>query len=93
MSLIIILNIVGFIRTLVFLLAIYFIIKLFARYVLPLILENKIRQMQHNMNERTRTQNPSNKREGEVTIDYGPNGSNKNNLHDKGEYVDFEEVD
>lgn len=93
MHLIILLNVVGFVRTVVFLLAVYFIIKLFTRYVLPLILENKLRQMQQNMNERTRSRNSSNKREGEVTIDHSPHQSNSDNKYDQGEYVDFEEVD
>ena len=93
MNLIILLNIVGFVRTVIFLLAVYFIIKLFTRYILPLILEKKIRQMQHDLNERTRRQQNNNRPEGEVTINYGPQRSNNPNRHDEGEYVDFEEVD
>ncbi len=93
MNLIILLYLVGFIRTLIVILAIYFIIKIFTRYILPLILENKIRQMQKNMNERNRQQNKSGKHEGEVTIDYGSQQSNNNKKHNEGEYVDFEEVD
>jgi membrane-anchored glycerophosphoryl diester phosphodiesterase (GDPDase) len=56
MELIIILYLVNFIRTIIIIVAIYFALKLFTRYVLPLILENKIRQMQQNMNERSRNQ-------------------------------------
>ena len=93
MSLIIILYLVNFIRTLIFILAIYFAIKLVTRYILPLILENKIREMQKNMDGRYSPQNNRGKREGEVTIDYGSRENNKTTQQNEGEYVDFEEVD
>jgi hypothetical protein len=93
MNLIIILYLVNFIRTIIIIVAIYFAIKLFTRFVLPLILENKIRQMQKNMNDRSSRQNNRGKREGEVTIDYGSQNNNSAHQHNEGEYVDFEEVD
>lgn len=93
MNLIIILYLVNFIRTIIIIVAIYFAIKLFTRYILPLILENKIRQMQRNMNERSSRQNNGGKREGEVTIDYNTQKNNTTHHKNEGEYVDFEEVD
>jgi hypothetical protein len=92
MNLFIILNIVGVVRTLLFFAVIYFGIKLFNRYILPIILENKIKQMQEKMQERQRQQQQARKEEGEVTIQYD---SKKNNIHNRneGEYVEFEEVD
>lgn len=93
MNLIIILYLVNFIRTIIIIVAIYFAIKLFTRFILPLILENKIRQMQKNMNDRSRRQNNGGKREGEVTIDYGSKKNNSTHQHNEGEFVDFEEVD
>ncbi len=93
MNLIIILNLVGFIRTVIFIVVVYFIIKLFTRYILPLILENKIRQMHQNMNERNQRQKQAGKHEGEVTIDYGSQKSNNSHNRNEGEYVDFEEID
>jgi hypothetical protein len=93
MELIIILYLVNFIRTIIIIVAIYFALKLFTRYVLPLILENKIRQMQQNMNERSRNQRDGGKKEGEVTIDYNSPNKNKSRSQNEGEYVDFEEVD
>jgi hypothetical protein len=73
--------------------AIYFLIKIFTRYILPLILENKIREMQKNMNERNRRQQQAGRNEGEVTIDCNNQHPNTNQKHNEGEYVDFEEVD
>jgi hypothetical protein len=86
------LYIVGFARTLLFIAVVYFAVKLFTRYVLPLIVEGKIKQMQQRMHEQQRQQEYKNKREGEVTIEYK---REKNNIRSqgKGEYVDFEEVD
>jgi hypothetical protein len=86
------LYIVGFVRTLLFIAIVYFAVKLFTRYVLPLILENKIKQMQRRMHEQQRQQQYNSKRDGEVTIEYE---RKKNNIRGQreGEYVDFEEVD
>ena len=66
MILFIILYLVNFIRTIIIIAAIYFAIKLFTRFILPLILENKIRQMQENMNASNGRQGHHGKREGEV---------------------------
>lgn len=93
MNLIVLLNIVGLFRTIVVLLAIYFLIRLFTRYVLPLIVANKIKQMQQDMNRRNPKQYQTNRHEGDVTIDYGSQQSNNTRKAQEGEYIDFEEVD
>ncbi|RIH64617.1 DUF4834 family protein [Mariniphaga sediminis] len=92
MNLFIILYLVGFIRTLVVIAIIYFVIRLFTRYVLPVILENKLKDIQHKMNENQNQQQPAKKREGDVTIEYDRK-RNGNRSKSEGEYVDFEEVD
>lgn len=92
MNLFITLYIVNFLRTLIIIAIIYFAIRLFTRYVLPLILENKIKEMQQKMKEQQRQKQGSGKHEGEVTIEYDQKRNNIRN-HDDGEYVDFEEVD
>ena len=84
---------VGFIRTLVVILIIYYAFKLFNKYILPLILENKIRQMQENNFERNRRQNQTRYNDGDVIINHRTEkGSNKHTT-DNGEYVDFEEIE
>lgn len=92
MNLFIILYLVGFIRTLVVIAIIYFVIRLFTRYVLPVILEKKMKDIQHKMNEHQKQQQPTKKREGDVTIEYDRK-RNSNRGKNEGEYVDFEEVD
>jgi membrane-anchored glycerophosphoryl diester phosphodiesterase (GDPDase) len=92
MNLFIILNIIGVARTLLIFAIIYFGIRLFTRYILPLILERKIKEMQSKMQERQKQQEYNRKREGDVTIEYE---GKQNNIHKRseGEYIDFEEVD
>lgn len=92
MSLFVTLYIVNFLRTLIIIAIIYFAIRLFTRYVLPLILENKIKQMQEKMQEQQKQQRRTGKQEGEVTIEYDKNRNNVRNRNE-GEYVDFEEVE
>lgn len=92
MNLFITLYIVNFLRTLIIIAIIYFAIRLFTRYVLPLILQNKIKEMQQKMQEQQRQQQSSGKRDGDVTIEYDQKRDNIRN-RDDGEYVDFEEVD
>jgi hypothetical protein len=92
MNLFILLNPVGLFRTIIFIAIVYFVIRLFTRYVLPLILENKIKDMQQKMHEQQKQQKRTGKQEGEVTIEYDPKRNNIRN-RDDGEYVDFEEVE
>jgi low affinity Fe/Cu permease len=91
MVLFIILNPIGVFKTLLLIAIVYFVIKLFTRYLLPNIVENKLKDIQKKMNEQQRQQERSGKREGEVTIEYG----RKHNSQDKakGEYIDFEEIE
>ena len=92
MNLFIILYLVGFLRTVVIIAIIYFVIKLITRYLLPKIIENKVNEIQHKMNEQQKQQQRSGKREGDVTIEYGRKQYNNGNK-EKGEYIDFEEVE
>ncbi len=84
---------VNFIRTLVIIALIYFGVRLFVRYVLPLILDKKIKDMQHKMQEQQKHHRQSNRSEGDVTLEYDKKGKNKNGHQKDGEYVDFEEID
>jgi uncharacterized membrane protein (DUF106 family) len=92
MNLFVTLYIVNFLRTLIIIAIIYFAVRLFTRYVLPLILENKIKDMQQKMQEQQKQRRRTGKQEGEIIIDYDQKHNNVRNRED-GEYVDFEEVD
>lgn len=92
MDLLIILSINGFIRTIFILVLIFYGIRIFARYVLPLLVDKGIKNMQQKMQDQQRQSQRSTRPPGDVTIEYN-NRSGKNSTQNKGEYVDFEEVD
>ncbi len=84
------------IRILLIIFIIYYLGRLVTRYLLPTLfysyMDDKMkeftRQQQH---QRKREKEQSRKREGEVNIDYTPQGNSKNKPS-RGEYVDYEEV-
>ncbi len=92
MDLLIILYLFNFIRTLFIIAVFYFIIRIFTRYILPMIVDKGVKSMQQKMQEQQQQNQRSNRYEGEVTIE---KNRKKNNKYDKeeGEYIDFEEVD
>lgn len=82
----------AFLRTLLIIIIIFYVVRLFTRYILPALFSNymdskmkEFSKRQQRYNEETR------KREGEVTIDYQPGNKGKGKT-DKGEYVDYVEV-
>ena len=91
MDLLIILYLVGFVRTLLVIAIIYFGIKIITRYILPMLVNKGVKNMQQKMQDQQRQQQHSTKREGEVTIEQKRQSNNSNQK--KGDYVDFEEVD
>lgn len=82
---------IGFIRTVLVLIIIFYAVRLITRYVMPLLLQKTIRDMQSRMKDQMREEQRQGRREGEVTLERNPN--QKGNSATKGEYVDFEEVD
>ncbi len=86
------LYIVGFLRTLLIIAIIYFGIRLITRYILPLLVDKGIKNMQQKMQDQQRANQPPRRPEGEVTIEGEP-PHRKKRPDDKGDYVDFEEVD
>jgi hypothetical protein len=72
-------------RTILIILIVYYLIRLFVRYVLPFAARYFIRK---SMNSTTRE--PRRKKEGEMHIQHSP--EQKKNLDNLGEYVDYEEI-
>ena len=91
MNLLVILFVVNFVRTLLIIAAIYYGMKLFSKYVLPLLVDKGVKKMQQKMQEQQRQQQPS-RPDGEVTIESEKNKKN-DSTQNKGDYVDFEEVE
>ena len=92
MELFIHLYLLNFLRTVIIIAIIYFGIRLFTRYILPVILDKKIKDMHEKMQDQQKQQRRTNRNEGDVTIEYD-DSRNKNRTQNNGEYVDFEEVE
>ena len=74
-------------RTILIIILIYYGVKLFARYVLPLLARYFIRRSQKTYQKQY--QQPK-KKMGEMNIEYQPENTITND--DLGEYVDYEEI-
>ena len=92
MNLLIILYLVNFLRTILIIAVIYYGIRLFSRYVLPLLVDKGLKNMQQKMQNQQQQNQRSSRPDGEVTIEDNRK-SDKNRSQNKGDYVDFEEVD
>jgi len=92
MDLLIILYLTNFLRTLFIIAVVYYGIRLFSRYILPMLVDKGLKNMQQKMQDQQRQNRSSARPPGDVTIEGNPQRG-KNNGQIKGEYVDFEEVD
>ncbi len=82
----------AFLRTILIIFIIYYVVRLFTRYLLPSMFVNYMDgKMEDFKRQQKRQQQESRKREGEVTIDYTPQNAAKNKPS-KGDYVDYVEV-
>ena len=86
----------GFIRTLLIIFIVFYVIRLFTRYILPALfynyMDDKVKEFEKKQRrEKQRYQEQARKREGEVTIDYSREGKNKTKPA-KGDYVDYVEI-
>ena len=86
------LYIFNFLRTLAIIAIIYFGIRFITRYLFPMLIDKGVKNMQQKMQDQQRGYQKPRRPEGEVTIE-GNRQQNQNSKGDKGEYVDFEEVD
>ena len=89
----------GVIKTILFLVVIYYVWKLLFRLFFPIVAKKVVNKAQQNMEDRMRQayeqqQGQSySSQEGEVIIQKGAEKANKGGVSDSdGEYVEFEEV-
>lgn len=74
-------------RTILIIILIYYGVKLFARYVLPLLARYFIRRSQKTYQKQYKQ--PKRKM-GEMNVEYQP--EKKKDMNDLGEYIDYEEI-
>jgi len=83
-------------RTILVLFIIFYLVRLFTRYLLPGLFVNyvdsKMGEFRHKQQQQQKRQKEqAKKHEGEVTIDYSP-GVQRKNKPSKGDYIDYVEV-
>ena len=89
------LSIVGVARTLIWILAIYFIVKILSRLFAPFLMRYAAKKMEQRFGQQFNTQQqsqPAKENEGETVIDKMPSDTNSSNKN-VGEYIDYEEID
>jgi hypothetical protein len=89
-------ELMGFLRTLLIILIVYYSFRFLARIFAPLLLKKVVGNMQakakkHHQQKNQQSEKSSTK-EGETIIDKNPNSKTQGN-NSVGEYVDFEEID
>jgi len=87
-------GLINFMKTILIIITIYYVLKLIARFVFPLFLKKMMQKVEKKFKEQQH-QNSSNEtraKEGETIIDKAPNTKEKSNK-DVGEYVDFEDIE
>jgi len=77
----------AFIKTILIIIIVVYVLKLIGRYVIPMLIKRQINKFQQENNQHNYQQKP----EGEVTIEKDKTNTNKFNS-DEGEYVDYEEI-
>lgn len=79
-------------RVILFLIIIYYVLKLIGKIFLPIFLTHRIQKMEEEKQKAYRDYIARKKKEeGKITVD-GKSNIHENRNLDKGEYVDFEEI-
>ncbi len=84
---------IGLLRTILIILAVYYGFKLVSRYVIPFLLRRFINKMQDKVRQQHENQQQdTNVNVGETVIDKKPKNGNKSN-NSVGEYIDYEDIE
>ena len=88
------LSAVGLARMLLWIIGIYFLIKILSRLLAPFLMRFAAKKMEQCFGDQFGKQKPQQPRqkEGETVIDKIPN-ANKSSKKSVGEYIDYEEID
>ena len=92
MNLLVLLFLTNFIRTIVIIVVIYYAFRFISRYLFPFLLDRGIKNMQNKVYEQQRQGQRATRQPGEVTIENNSRQARAANQN-RGEYVDFEEVE
>lgn len=81
----------GFLKTLLILIILYYAFKFVAKYILPLFLAKAVKNMEDKMRDHTYHNSTHQQPVGKTTIDKKPQQQKSSNK-EVGEYIDFEEI-
>ena len=84
--------IIGLLRTILFIIFFYYVVKFLMRLFAPFLIKKVAEKMQQQANQQYGNQQQSIVKEGETVIDKAPR-TQRQTKDDVGEYVDFEEID
>lgn len=87
-------GLINFMKTILIIVSIYYVLKLIARFVLPLFLKKMMQKVEKKFKEQQH-QNYSSKtnvKEGETIVDKAPSTQSESSKS-VGEYVDYEDVE
>lgn len=86
----------NFLRTLVYIIAIYYILKFLARIFFPILVKKAVRHAEDNFRQQYgqqfNQQSGSPRQDGEVTVDTSK-AARSRETKKVGEYIDYEEID
>ncbi len=86
-------SLMGFLRTILIILLVYYGLKIISRLLAPFMLKYLTKKAEQRFGGNFNTyREPPKQKEGEVSIDKMPNNGNSSNK-EVGEYVDYEEID
>jgi len=86
-------DLLGFLRTILVILAVYYVFKFVMRLALPFLMKKFMGKVEKKFQQQHgQYQSPPSVKVGETVIDKKPNSNQKSN-DSVGEYVDYEEVD
>lgn len=90
------LSVAGLAKMLLYIIGVYFVIKILSRLLAPFLIKYAARKMEdrfgQQFNQQRPQQNQSKQKEGETVIDKMPSKENSSNKN-VGEYIDYEEID
>jgi hypothetical protein len=81
----------GFLRTILIIIMIYYVIKIVTRFAFPIFMKRFMNKMERKMKQQQGFNDYDKSKIGETIIDKKSNDKTSND--NVGEYVDFEEVD
>ncbi len=83
----------GFLRTILILILVYYVLKWLGRILFPVLFQKAVRNFEDKMREQQgQAQTTDQVKEGETVIDRRPGPQRESNKN-VGEYVDYEEID